>query len=224
MRASHFGFWCLTVLVLAACQDNPAPAGSPGPSAKPSGQARAAPSTRPTAAPQPPASASAKAPEGEEDPILTFAGFSKDGQKFAYASGSASGAPINFIWVTKAGSTDAKPEISIDLDYPGALAEAREFLQKEGFTGARRPPPPELTMKADLTADPPTVTLELAKRKKTSAVATAPFPPTDTAALWGLSPDGTHVAVRISGPVVKGLLSKGAPGKVVVFYRVIPMP
>jgi hypothetical protein len=116
--------------------------------------------------------------------------------------------------------------MSVDLDYRGALGEAREFLEKEGFVGDRRPPPPELKMKADLTATPPTVTLELEGRKKKSEVGTAPHPDTDTdkATAWGLSPDGTHLAIRIQGPAVTKSGAPSGSARMVTFYRVVPMP
>lgn len=210
----------------------PAPNGQASPRPKPSADARPRPA--PTAS----ATASAARPEGSAaadttaDPILSFAGFSKDGKRFAYASGSASGAPMTFLWITETGSPAAKVAMSIDLDFQGALGEAREFLKTEGFSGERRAPPEELKLKADLTATPPTVTLELEGRKKTSQVGTAPHPDSDTAALWGLSPDGKYLAIRIQGPPVLARggprgEAEGAPSpppRTVTFYRVVPMP
>jgi hypothetical protein len=211
---------------LLACSEKTAPDASPSPSQTPVAPPRPKfnISSAQPAKPQPPPTSSAKAEENAPDPVLSFAGFSKDGKRFAYASGSASGAPMTFLWVTEAGSPGAKVLTSVDLDYRGALAEAREKLENEGFSGERKAPPQDLKIKADLTATPPTVTLELAGRKKKAQVGTAPYPETDTATLWGLSPDGSHVAIRIHGPAVKGALTAGAPGRTVTFYRVVPMP
>lgn len=129
-----------------------------------------------------------------------------------------------FLWITESGSPDAKVAMSLDLNYRGAIDEAREFLQKEGFSAERRAPPPDLKLKMDLTAIPPTVTLELKGRKKTSPVGSAAHPDTDKVTAWGLSPDGSHVAIRIQGPAVTGTPTEGAPGRMVTFYRVVPMP
>lgn len=127
-----------------------------------------------------------------------------------------------FLWITEAGSPEAKVAMSIDLDYRGALGEAREFLEKEGFSGERRAPPEDLSVKADLTATPPSVTLALKGKKKTSQVGAFPHAETVKATAWGLSPDGSHVAIRIHGPSPKG--DAGAPGRTVTLYRVVPMP
>jgi len=206
---------------LVACSEKPAPGASPSPSEIPAGQPKPRAQTSAVQPPKPPPPKSSAEPEDAPDPILSFAGFSRDGKRFAYAAGSASGAPMTFLWITEAGSPTAKVATSIDLDYRGALGEAREMLEKEGFSGERRAPPTDLKVKTDLTATPPTVTLELGGRKKTSQVGTAPHPETDKVTAWGLSPDGTHVAIRIHGPAV---MSKGATGRTVTFYRVVPMP
>jgi hypothetical protein len=235
---STFLFFAAAVALLA-CDEKPEKSSSPAPSSAASPGEQPTSRAKPRPPPSVPASAAASAgkPEGSaatnaddaSDPVLSFAGFSKDGKRFAYASGSASGAPVTFLWVTETGSQTAKVGLSVDLDYQGALGEAREFLKMEGFSGERRAPPAELKLKADLTATPPTVTLELEGRKKTSPVGTAPHPETDKATLWGLSPDGKHVAIRIHGPAV---LARGgaqsapqaAPPRTVTFYRVVPLP
>lgn len=213
---------------VAACDSGEKPAPGASPTASSLRPAAQRPRSSAAEGPKPPPESSARpdasAPDDSADPVLSFAGFSKDGKRFAYASGSASGAPMTFLWVTEPGATEAKVAMSVDLDYRGALGEAREFLEKEGFSGERRLPPPELKLKADLTATPPTLTIEIEGRKKTSQVGTAPHPETDKAAAWGLSPDGKYLAVRIVGPAVRGALSAGAPGRMVTFYRVVPMP
>jgi hypothetical protein len=227
LRAASAAFAAFTAAIaLGACSEKPAPGASPSPSELAQPKPRPHTSAAQPPKPPPPPKNSAE-PENAPDPILSFAGFSKDGKRFAYASGSASGAPMTFLWITEAGSPTAKVAMSIDLDYRGALGEAREMLENEGFSGERRAPPPDLKLKTDLTATPPTVTLELGGRKKTSQVGTAPHPETDKATAWGLSPDGTHAAIRIHGPAV---MSKGAsagasaPARTVTFYRVVPMP
>jgi hypothetical protein len=209
-------------IALLACSEKPAPGASPSPSEIAAAQPKPRPPTSAAQPPKPPPPLKTSAePEDAPDPILSFAGFSKDGKRFAYASGSASGAPMSFLWITEAGSPTAKVEMSIDLDYRGALSEAREMLETQGFSGERRAPPPDLKLKAELTATPPTVTLELGGRKKTSQVGTAPHPETGKVTAWGLSPDGKHVAIRVHGPAV---MSTGETGRTVTFYRVVPMP
>ncbi|MGE0785259.1 MAG: hypothetical protein AB7S26_06195 [Sandaracinaceae bacterium] len=151
-----------------------------------------------------------------------FAGFSADGRRFAYGSASASGGSNTCVlWVTEAGSpsADVLEMVFEDSEVDGAQRQ----LDEGGFTAERRAAPADLTLEAHLTDTPPTVTLRQGDRSVTHTIEVAPFPPTDTASIWGMSPDGTHVVIDVHGPQVNGMLTQAGSGTV-QFFRVVAMP
>lgn len=200
----------LALLALAACRDdaksNTVPSATTTPAPTPT------PTPTPTPAPTP--APAAKKPI----PLPAFAGFAKDGKSFAWVDLSSSG--TGMLWTKKVGVGDKQPKMSIlDGDFDAGAGS----LSKEGFSTERKAPPADLTLEAELTAKPPKIVLKRGDKTTTVPQGDAPYPPTDIAEIWGVSADGKHVAVHVSGPDVPGVLSKG--GKVPFhFVFIAPMP
>lgn len=154
--------------------------------------------------------------------LREFAGFSRDGQRFAYGSASATGGADHYtVWVTTAGSSSAEV-LEMIFDAEGEAA-ARRALDEGGFTDARTPAPEGLTIEPHLTDSPPTVVVRREGRERTAVIEEAPFPATDTASLWGVSSDGRYAVIDVHGPEVDGLLTRAGAGTV-RFFRVVELP
>jgi hypothetical protein len=175
----------------------------------------------PTAAVAP----SEPAPAGPFAALAEYAAFSSDSTRFAYFSVSASGGlgDMASVWTTTAGSPDAEIAEMLFADEPETIATVEARMRTQGFDGVRRPVPEGLTMEPHLTAQPPTITLRYEGRAITAPLDRAPYPPSDVAELWGLSPDGRHVAIHVHGPQVAGVLTRSGAGTV-RFFRVVALP
>lgn len=156
------------------------------------------------------------------DELRRFAGFSRDGRRFAYGSASATGGGAACVlWVTEAGSVSA--DVLTSVWDESDVEQAQQALDDGAFSPDRRPAPPDLSFDANLGDTPPTVTLRRGDRAVTHAIDQAPFPPTDSASIWGVSADGSQVAIELHGPQVDGLLTQRG-SETVQFFRVVPMP
>lgn len=155
------------------------------------------------------------------EPLVGFAGFSKDGTRFAWiAPGASKSMKSQFVKIASVG----KPDPELGLFFPGDPAGEKETRAKlKDFARTRRPAPADLKLEAQLTARPPTLFLVRGATRVAVDVGQAPYPPTDVAELWGASADGKHVAIHIHGPDVPGVLSKGG-GNDFVSYFVAAVP
>ncbi len=151
-----------------------------------------------------------------------FAGFSGDGSHFAYQAPSLSGSGSQFMWVTD-GPADAEIVGRVS-DTRESDMEIKAFLDKGGYSTRRLPVPGGLRMTASLATTPPSVTLTLDGRTKRVELGKYPFPPTDIAELWSVSPNGKMVAIYIHGPLVKGALLPNPPKGTAHFFRLVPLP
>lgn len=164
-----------------------------------------------------------------DNPILSYAGFSKDGSRFAYAYKEPRPGAVAFLWTAEAGVAVAKAQISLDPEYLDSLKEAEAFIKEGSYDPKREKPPEGLNIKADLLASPPTVTLSMGKKKSLSEVGQKPYPENFIAILWGLSPDKKSVAIAI-GEAPKGMSAApdagmmGASLPVNALYRVAKLP
>jgi hypothetical protein len=154
---------------------------------------------------------------------MTFAGFSRDGSRFAFVAGSATGGDLHFLKIVTPGKGEPDSHFLDAQDAP-SLSEARALLKAGGYSRARRAAPPALTMQPNLTATPPTLALELDGRTRFVDVGAYPYPPTDHAEIWGLSPDGRTVAVHVAGPAVRSALVAKPGAGTVEFYFLARLP
>lgn len=204
----------IALAALAACREDATKA-SPAMSAAPIPPPAPSPAPAPTQVTAPtPTAAAVKKPI----PLPGFAGFSKDGKTFAWVDLGSGGTGL--LWARKVTLGDKQPKMSI---LSGDMDAGAGSLTKEGFSAERKAPPADLTLETDLTARPPKVVLKRGDKTTTVPQGDAPYPPTDTAEIWGVSADGKHVAVHISGPDVPGVLSKGG-NTPFHFVFVAPMP
>lgn len=125
-------------------------------------------------------------------PFPSFAGFSKDGKTFAWVTPSTSAVK----WRKSIGVGEKDPQRRA---LAGTLDEGAADLKKEGYSSERRPPPADLTFEAHLTARPPKLVLERAGKTVDVPIGNLPYTDKDVAELWGMSPDGTLVAIHIAG-------------------------
>jgi hypothetical protein len=205
----------LLVVCVAACrEDKPPPVADPLP-----------PVPAPVVPPAPTPSASvatpvASASAAPADPFRDFAGFSKDGKSFAWVAASPALADLIKLQTITEGATDPTMDFA-DTDEGKKTAKAK--LEKGGFTNVKTPPPADLTIESELTTTPPKLALVRAGKRKDVPIGKYPYPPTDVADIWGVSPDGKHVAIHIHGKDVPGLFSKGQGGTF-HFYFVAAVP
>ncbi len=155
------------------------------------------------------------------EPKLGFAGFSEDGQRFAWiAPGASKAMKSEFVKIISPGTTE--PQMSIL--FPGDKESEKEAHEKlKGFSDKRTPAPKDLKIEAKLTAKPPELTLVRGAKRVAVDMGKYPFESTDVAELWGVSHDGKHVAIWVHGPDVPGLLSKGG-GNDFQLYVIAPVP
>ncbi len=199
------GAACAVALLSAGCKEKP-------PEPAPAAEARPVENAPPPAVDPPP-----PVEDTGIEPVMTFAGFSRDASHFAYVSGSATGASLRFLHVIAAGESEPTNHW-INADEPLSLAESRTLLAKDGYSRARTRAPAGLALAPNLETTPPTLTLTLDGRSRAVDVGRYPYPPTDHAEVWGLSPDGKMVAIRIAGPAVKSALIANPGPDVVEFY------
>jgi hypothetical protein len=152
------------------------------------------------------------------DSLDGFAGFSVDGKSFAWVAPSISG-ELRWLKVIAVGESEPK----MDVLYPDDPSFAEAMKKLKGFVNARKPPPGQLKLETNLTATPPTAFLVNGKKRVPVPIGKGAYPPTDVATIWGVSADGKHAALRISGPDVPGIFSKGG-GRDFIFYFVAPVP
>jgi hypothetical protein len=156
----------------------------------------------------------------ETDAVAGFAGFSRDGRSFAWVVASPTLPDLVKMQIASVGAIDPK---MVFVDDPRGRAKAKASLLDGGFTSARRPVPADVTFEASLATAPPTFTLVRAGKRVAVPIGTLGYPPSDVAELWGVSADGSHVAVHIHGKDVPSLLSTGKGGEFHFFF-VAPIP
>lgn len=149
------------------------------------------------------------------DAVAGFAGFSKDGTQFAWVAPSPMAPDVIKLSIISIGDDEPKTQF---VDTPEGKTRGNARLTSDGFTGVKRPVPSDLTFEASLTTAPPTITLIRGGKRGVRPIGKYPFEPTDVAELWGMSEDGTHVAIHIHGKDVPGLLSKGGGGTFHFFF------
>lgn len=153
--------------------------------------------------------------------LIGFAGFSKDGTKFAWvAPGASREMKSQFVKITAVG----KPDPEMDLFFPGDAAGEKKIREKlKDFSTTKKAAPADLKIEATLTARPPKLALVRGGKRVEVDIGPAQYPDTDVAELWGVSADGKHAAIFIHGPDVPGVLSKGG-GNDFVSYFVAAVP
>jgi hypothetical protein len=210
----------LLALLLPGCPSHPEPElrEAPPPPAAPHSAAPATPPPPPAPPPPPPVPTAAAAPT---DALDGFAGFSRDGKSFAWIAPSALDPATRFLKKITEGADDPKLA-SADRD-EASVKEGLKTLAKDGYTRARGPVPPGVTLDANLTATPPTAAVVQGAHRIALSVGKYPYPPTDMAELWGTSADGKHLAIYIHGRDVPGVFSKGEGGEF-HFYFVVAVP
>lgn len=149
------------------------------------------------------------------DAVAGFAGFSKDGRSFAWVVPSPSVPDLLKLSTITIGQD--QPALSF-VDSPEGRAKGKAALVAGGFTNTKRPVPRDVTMEANLTAKPPTLSVVRGGKSVAIPIGAYPYPPTDVAELWGVSEDGATVAIHIHGKDVPGLLSKGTGGTFHFFF------
>lgn len=154
-------------------------------------------------------------------PLIGFAGFSRDGTKFAWvAPGASKSMKSQFLKVATVGKAD--PELSVFFPGdPAGEADARAKLKD--FSTKRTAAPAGLKLEATLAARPPKLAIVRGDKRVDVDLGSAPFPETDVAEIWGVSADGKHLVVHVHGPDVPGVLSKGGGNDFVAYY-VAPVP
>ncbi len=138
-----------------------------------------------------------------EHPLLSFAGFSKDGKRFVYAYQEPKAGAVAFLRLIEPDAPKAKPTVSLDPEYMDSIKEAEAFIKEGGYEAKRERPPGDLQIQAELMAEPPYVTLKLGKKSKRLDVGAKAYPDQTIAIVWGLSPDKKSVAIAI-GAAPKG--------------------
>lgn len=150
------------------------------------------------------------------DAIDGFAGFSGDGKSFAWILPSPTLPELRY-WKTITEGQTSPPGTTLERDAAG-LAQGRALIKKGGFTSDRKAAPADVTLDLDLTVKPPRLALVRAGRKVPVNIGPDPYPPSDSAEIWGVSADGKRAAIHIHGPDVPGLLSKGTGGTFHFFF------
>ena len=230
-------FLTLCVVSLAGCRSATSPAGAPprpgGSSAKaagaekagtaaatkaPSGDAVAAGTAAPDAGV--PGAATAAPDAGTALDPDHFVGFSGDEREFAWSSYSDG---AGFYILTVVASTTGARVTDLPLDSPEAKAKARSLLAKQRFTATPVPASKALPAGTTLKVTVPDGMVTVALVRGDRAVALKPgkdFLETSKhfgapkAALWGFSPQGTYVAVKLTQ-------SAGAELGTAVAYHVV---
>ncbi len=138
----------------------------------------------------------------DQKPLVGFVGFSADGTRFAWvAPGATKGMRSQFVKIATVGK--GAPELSL-LMMGDAVSERKARKRLKDFSGKRTPAPDDVTVVAALTLSPPKLTLGRGERRVPVDLGLAPYEKSDVAELWGVSPDGRHVAIRVHGPDVAG--------------------
>ena len=131
----------------------------------------------------------------------TFTGLSKNGKRFAWLAPSTAG--IVWLKIAELGVPDPVLMSVENVDDPEVKAKLADFSPD------RKPAGSDLVLRGEITTTPPTLSVVRGDRSVAVPIGPAPYEPTDSAEIWGVSADGKYLAIHIAGKDVPGVLSKG---------------